>query len=119
MVDDVAWVQVLNPTLEPKLFPKMLESHVRKTLKKFQEYNKNNPDNNTKHSDDIDFEKHQSPCSMSFCYEEMTKVRSICAKYEVISSRYQMIWDFATEFIINKTKEGCCAIQTYIRQHAF
>ena len=26
MVDDVAWAQVLNPTLEPKLFPKMRES---------------------------------------------------------------------------------------------
>ena len=57
-----------------------------------------------------------------FC-EEMTKVRSLCAKYEVISSNdmgeIQLIWDFATEFMIKKTKKGCCAIQTYIRQHAF
>ena len=40
MVDDVVWVRVLKPTLEPKKITKMRESHVRKTLKKFQVYNK-------------------------------------------------------------------------------
>ena len=41
IVDDVIWVPVLNSTLEPKkIKKKMRESHVRKTLKKFQEYNK-------------------------------------------------------------------------------
>ena len=40
MVDDVVRVRVLISTLELGKFTKMPESHVRKTLKKFQENNK-------------------------------------------------------------------------------
>ena len=65
----------------------MRESHVRKTLKKFQEYKiSNNPDNSGKHRDEFDFEKHVNSSSMSLSCEEMAKVRSLCTKYEVIFS---------------------------------
>ena len=37
MVDDVVWVQVLNPTLEQKKIYKNEKSHMRKN---FQEYSK-------------------------------------------------------------------------------
>ena len=37
-VDDVVWVRVLCPTLEPKKVYK--NAQVRKTMKKFKEYNK-------------------------------------------------------------------------------
>ena len=47
----------------------------------------NNPDNNTKHRDEIDFEKHLNASSMSLSCEEMTEVGSLCTKYEGIFSR--------------------------------
>ena len=41
MVDDVIWVWILNPTLEQKkIYKKMPESHVWKTLKAFHEFKK-------------------------------------------------------------------------------
>ena len=35
----------------------------------------------------FDFENHMNSSSMSLSCEEMTKVRSLCTKYEVISSQ--------------------------------
>ena len=46
-----------------------------------------NPDNNTKHRDELDFEKHVNASSFSLYCEEMTELMTLCAKYEVIFSR--------------------------------
>ena len=64
----------------------MRESHVRKTLK-ISRVQQNNPDNNKKHRDEFDFNKHVNSSSMSLSCEEMSKLRSLCTKYEMIFSR--------------------------------
>ena len=52
MVDDVVWVRVLNPTLEPK---KVYRN--ARIIEKVSRVQQNNPDNNKKHRDEFDFEK--------------------------------------------------------------
>ena len=66
MVHDVAWVQVLGPTLEPKNFFKNARIACGENIEKISRAQQNNPDNNSKHRDEFDFEKHVNACSMSF-----------------------------------------------------
>ena len=87
MVDDVVWVRVLNPTLEPKKVYKNARIAGAENIEKILRVKQNNPDNNKKHRDEFDFEKHVNSSSMSLSCEEMTKVRSLCTKYEVIFLR--------------------------------
>ena len=87
MVDDVVWVRVLNPTLEPKKFYKNARIACAENIEKISRVQQNNPDNNGKLKDEFDFEKHLNTSLMSLSCEEMTKVRALCTKYEVIFSR--------------------------------
>ena len=87
MVDDVVWVRVLNPTLEPKKVYKNERIAFAENIEKISRTQQNNPDNNTKHRDEFDFKKHVNASSMSLSCEEKTKMRSLCTKYEVIFSR--------------------------------
>ena len=101
MVDDVVWVRVLNPTLEPKRVYKNVRIACAENIEKISRVQQNNTHNYKKHRDEFDFEKHVKSSSMSLYCEEMTKVRSLCTKYEVILSQNSNDIDFATEFIIN------------------
>ena len=76
MVDDVVWVRVLNPTLEPKKVYENARIACEENIEKVSKVQQNNPDNNKKHRDEFDFEKHVNSGSMSLSCEEMTKVRS-------------------------------------------
>ena len=87
MVDDVVWVRVLNPTLEPKKVYKNARIACAENIEKISRVQQNNPDNNKKHRDEFDFAKHVNSSSKSLSCEEMTKVRSLCTTYEVIYSR--------------------------------
>ena len=87
MVDDVVWVRVLNPTLEPKKVYKNARIACKEKIEKISRVQQNNPDKNIKHRNEFDFEKHVNSNSMSLSCEEMTKVRSVCTKYEEIFSR--------------------------------
>ena len=87
MVDEVVWVRVLNPTLAPKKFYKIARIACTENIEKISKVQQINPDNNGKHRDEFDFQNHANSSSMSLSCEEMTKVRSLCAKYEVIFSR--------------------------------
>ena len=85
MVEDV--VRDLNPTLEPKKVYRNARIACAENIEKVSRVQQNNPDNDKKHRDEFDFEKNVNSSSMSFSCEEMTKVRSLCTKYEVIFSR--------------------------------
>ena len=87
MVDDIVWVRVLNPTLEPKKVYKNARIACAENKEKISRVQQNNPDNNKKHKDQLDFEKQVNSSSMSLYCGEMTKVRSLCTKYEVIFSQ--------------------------------
>ena len=87
MVDDVVWVRVLNPTLEPKKVYKNARIAFAENIEKISRVQQNNPDNNKKHRDESDFEKNVNSSSMSLSCEETTKMRSLCTNYEVIFSR--------------------------------
>ena len=87
MVDDVVWVRVLIPTLEPMKVYKNARISCAENVEKISGVHQNNPDNNKRHRDEFDFEKLVNSSSMSLSCEEMTKVRSLCTKYEVIFSR--------------------------------
>ena len=87
MVDDVVWVRVRNPTLEPKKVYKNARIRCAENIKKISRVQQNSPDKNKKHRNEFDFEKHVNSSSMSLSCEKMTKVRSHCTKYEVIFSR--------------------------------
>ena len=76
MVNDVVWVRALNPTLEPKKVYKNARIACEENIEKISRVQQNNPDNNKKHRDEFDFEKHVNSSSMSLSCEEMTKVRS-------------------------------------------
>ena len=80
MVDDVVWVRVLNPTLEPNKVYKNARIACAENIEKISRVQQNNPDNNKKHRDEFDFEKHVNSGSMSLSCEETTKVRSLCTK---------------------------------------
>ena len=80
MVDDVVWVRVLNPTLEPNKVYKNARIACAENIEKISRVQQNNPDNNKKHRDEFDFEKHVNSSSMSLSCEETTKVRSLCTK---------------------------------------
>ena len=80
MVDDVLWVRVLNPTLEPQKVYKNARVACAEKIEKVSRIQQNNSDNNGKHRDEFDFEKHVNSSSMSLLCEEMTKVRSLCIK---------------------------------------
>ena len=80
MVDDVVWVRVLSPTLEPKRIYKNARTACAENISKISRVQQNNPDNNKKHRDEFDFEKHVNSSSMSLSCEEMTKVKSLCTK---------------------------------------
>ena len=86
MVDDVVRVRVLNLTLEPKKVYKYARIACSENIEKNSRVKQNNPDNKKKLRDQLDFEKDVNSSSMSLSYEEMTKVRSLCTKYEVIFS---------------------------------
>ena len=100
MVDDVVWVRVTNPTLKPKKVYKNARTTCLGNFEKISRIQQINTDNKTKHKDEFDFQKHMNASSMSLSGEEMTNLRSLCTKYEVIFSQKLMIWDFATDFII-------------------
>ena len=102
-VDDVVWVRVLNPTLEPKKVYKNARIACAENIEKISRVQQNNPDNNKKHRDEFDFEKHVNSSSMSLSCEEMTKVRSLCTKYKVIFSRNSNEMGFCDR-IYHKTK---------------
>ena len=87
MVDDVVWVRVLNPTLEPKKVWKNARIACAENIEKISRVQQNNPDNNKKQRDEFDFEKHLNSSSLSLSCEEATEVRSLCTKFEVIFSR--------------------------------
>ena len=87
MIDDVAWVGVLNSTLEPKKVYKYAKIAFAENIEKISRIQQNNPDNNTKPRDEFGFENHVNASSMSLFCDEMTKVGSLCTKYEVIFSR--------------------------------
>ena len=87
MVGDVVWVWVLNPKLKPKKVYKKARIACAENIEKHSRLQQNNPDNETKHRDWFDFEKQVNANSMSLSWEEKTKVRSLCTKYEVIFSR--------------------------------
>ena len=77
-----------NPTIEPKKIYKNARIACAENIEKISRVQPNNPDKNKiKHRDEFDFEKHVNSSSMSLSCEEMTKVRSLCTKYEVIFSR--------------------------------
>ena len=67
-----------EPYIRTKKVSKNARTACAENIEKISRVQKNNPDNYTKHSDEFDFEKHVIACSMSFCSEEMTKVRSLC-----------------------------------------
>ena len=90
MVDDVVWFRVLNPTLEPKKVYKIARIAGAENIEKISRVQQNNPDNNKKHRDEFDFEKHMTSSSMSLSCDEMTKVRSLRTNYEVIFSQNDM-----------------------------
>ena len=77
----------------------MRELHVWRKIENISRTQHNNPDNIKKHRVEFDSQKHVNARSMSLFCEEMTKVRSLCRKDEVMFSENQLIWDFATEFI--------------------
>ena len=52
MVDDVVWVRVLNPTLEPKKVYKNARIACAENIEKISRVQQNNPDNNKKHRDE-------------------------------------------------------------------
>ena len=83
MVDDVEWVRVLNPTLEPKKVYKNARIACAENIENISRIQQNNPDKNTKQRDEFDFEKQVNSSSRSMSCEEITKVRSLCTKYEV------------------------------------
>ena len=58
MVDDVVWVQFLEPTLKPKKVYKNARIALAENVEKISRVQQNNPDNNGKHRDEFDFEKH-------------------------------------------------------------
>ena len=86
MVDDVVWVRVLNSTLEPKKVYKNARIACAEKIQKISRVQQNNPDNNGKHRDEFDFDKHVNSSSMSLSCEEMTKMKSFSTKSEVIFS---------------------------------
>ena len=69
----------------------MIGSHVhwhwQSNIDKISRIRHNNPDNNTRHRDEFDFENQINANSMNLCCDEMTRVRSLCTKYLVIFSR--------------------------------
>ena len=87
MVDDVVWVRVLNPTLQPKKVYKNARIAGAEIIEKISKVQQNNPDNNKKHREEFGFEKHVNSSSMSLSGEETTKVRSLCTKHKVIFTR--------------------------------
>ena len=121
MVDDVVWVRVLNPEIEPK---KVARIRIRnknariacaENVEKISRVQQNNPDNNKKHSNEFDFEKHVNSSSMSLSCEETTKVRSLCTKYEVIFSRNSNVMGFCDRIYdkIKLEKEAVPFRRTY------
>ena len=65
MVDNVVWVEFLNPTLETKKVYKNARIACAENVEKNSRVQQNNPDNNGKHGDEFDFEKHVNSSSMS------------------------------------------------------
>ena len=65
--------------------------------------------------DEIDYEKHLNSSSMRLSCEEMTKVRSLCTKYEVISSRNSTDTGFCNRIYhkINIKKDAVPFRRTY------
>ena len=86
MADDVVCFQVLYPTSSPKKVYKKVRIACAENIEKtsiVQKITLTKMDN----IDEFDFEKHLNSSSMSLPCEEMTKVRSLCTKYEVIFLR--------------------------------
>ena len=75
MVDDVEWGRVLKPTLELKKFYKIARIACPENIEIILRIQQNNPDNNAKHRDEFDFEKHVNASLMSLFREEMKNVR--------------------------------------------
>ena len=118
MVDDVVWVWVLNPTLEPKKVYKNARIAFAENIESFLLYNKITLTIMENKGMNLILKKNVNSSSMSLSCEEMTKVRSLCAKYEVIYSRNSNDMGFCDRIYRKiKLKKGCCAIQTYIRMH--
>ena len=84
MVDGVAWVQVLNPTLEQKNIYENEKISYAENIENISRIQQNNPDNKTNYRKIFYFETHVNASSMSFSCDGMTKVRSLFTKHEII-----------------------------------
>ena len=72
MIDDVVCVRVLNATLQPKKVYKNARIACAENIEKISRIQQNNPDNNTKDRDELDFEMHVNASSMSLSCEDDT-----------------------------------------------
>ena len=86
-VDNVVWVRVLNPTLEHAKNYKNARIARGENSEKNSGLQQSNPDNNTKSRDKFDFEMQVNASSVRLPCEEMTRLRSLCTKYDIIFSR--------------------------------
>ena len=87
MVDDVVWVRVLISTVGQKKVYKTARISFAENTEKISRIQQTNPDNNAKSRDEFDFKKHVNTISMNLTCDEITKVRSICSKFESIFLR--------------------------------
>ena len=83
MIDDVVWVRILNPILEPQKVYKNATIACVENTEKTSRIQQTYPDNNTKLRDKFDFEKQVNESSMSLSCEENPRMSSLCTKYEV------------------------------------
>ena len=107
-----------EPTVEQKKIYKNARIAFAENTEKISRIQQNSPDNNTKSRDEFDFKKHVNTSSMNLTCDEMSKVRSLCTKFETTFSRNSNDMGFCdrTHHKINWEKK-CGAIQTYIWQH--
>ena len=73
MVDDVVWVRVLSPTLEPMKVYKNSRIACAENIEKISRVQQCNPDSNRKHRDEFHFEKHVNSSSLSLSCEDIDK----------------------------------------------
>ena len=100
MVDDVVWVRVLNPTLEPKEVYKNARIACAENIEKFSRVQQNSPDNNGKHRDEFDLRNMWTQVQWTCLVRKWQKWGHFAENMKQCFRETQMIWDFATEFII-------------------
>ena len=118
MVDDFVWDRILSPELEHCKVHKKTRNTCAENIENFQETaSKTTFKIKQKLRNEFHFKKHVNASSMILSCEEMTKMRSICTKHEIIFSRSSEDMGFVDQTYHRKFKNGCFAIQSYIRQH--